>query len=90
MWSFGEARSQNVSVWQGDSERELDAVLDALAAESIPYHYREGLSPVSKLVFSKVPLRPRFETEVWVLRKDAARAEALIRDLNRDLDEDLA
>ncbi len=85
--SVEEARSQNVSVWKGDGERELDAVLDALAAEAIPYHYREGLRPIPKLVFSNVPVRPRFETEVWVLRKDATRAEELIQGLNRDPDE---
>jgi len=86
--SIEEARSQNVSVWKGDSERKLDTVLDALSAESIPYHYREGLSPVPKLVFSRVPVRPRFDTEVWVLQKDFVRAEAAIRNLDRDPDPD--
>lgn len=86
--TLDEAAGSRVSVWKGESERELDRVLDALASGGIRYHYHDGLSPVPKIKLSTVPVRPRFETEVWVLQDDRERAESAIRDLQSDSDEE--
>jgi hypothetical protein len=83
-----EARDKRVSVWKGDSERKLDVVLDALAGAGIPYHYSEGLSSVPKIEFSTVPVRPRFEMEVWVSSEDQERGESAIRELDRNAAEE--
>ena len=72
-----EAASRNVELWSGEDQQRLDRLLASLDAAQIPSHFKERISSSLpfQLSYSIVPLRPRFEFAVWVLRDDAPRAE---------------
>jgi len=75
-----EARSKNASLWHGEESRRLDEILSVLDVAKIPCCYKEELSPVPRVnLFRAVPLRPVLKLEVWVLKDDLTRAEAVIK-----------
>jgi len=78
-----EAASTSVELWSGEDQQRLDKLLASLDAAQIPSHFKERISsslPV-RLSYSIVPVRPRFEFAVWVLRHDAPRAEEVFRQI---------
>jgi len=76
---FEDAQFAAVRLWEGEQQRVFDAILTALADESIPSHWKETARPA----YRRLALRPlfgwgaikeSFHYEVWVLRSDADRA----------------
>ena len=65
-------------LWKGEKQSVLDSVLDALAVQSIPSHYKESAkvgAPGWGILLGRV-VETRFHYEVWVLRKDLESARA--------------
>ena len=77
----GEADSSSVELWSGEGQQRVDRLLAALDEAQIPSHFKERVSPALpvRLSCSIVPVRPRFEFVIWVLRRDAPRAEEVFR-----------
>lgn len=68
-----------VELWSGADRRKFDELLAALDAADLPNYGEERTSGDSGEGFRFVPERPGFECAVWVLGKDAKRAEAILQ-----------
>ena len=82
--SRAEAHSDRGKLWKGDRQKTLDRILAALDAENIPSHFKELVNPITRARIMGVPIGPQrstFEYEVWVFRRDLARAEEAVKSI---------
>jgi hypothetical protein len=80
--TWAEASAASVSLWKGDTQKELDRILGALDGEQIPTHFREIVNYNWRIQILGIPIGPRrstFEYEVWVFRRDLERARLAAR-----------
>ena len=88
----------SIYLWTGDNRKRMARILDALADAEIPFHSKEQLKPKEQLKHSVWPWvsmllwmkpRPTFEFHIDVFEKDRARAEEVVRAIEKKEDMDL-
>jgi len=73
------AAAARVELWSGEDRRRIEKLLAALEAAEIPSYCAESAAGAMATGFRIVPEAPRLGCAVWVLRKDAQRAEEIIQ-----------
>src|SRR5262245_18635715 len=77
------AGAERVELWSGEDRRRFDELLAALEAADIPSYGEERPSGGGGAGFRVVPERPGLECAVWVLDRDARRAEEVVQALEQ-------
>src|SRR5215467_7220939 len=76
------AEAERMELWSGEDRQRFDDLLAALERANIA-SYGEERSEHSANRFRLVPMHPGLLGAVWVLRKDAERAEEIFREVEQ-------